>query len=277
MEIIKFRGASHRNGEFPFAILPENGIVVTPVAPMELVEGSSDIRIPAGIAELDEMCAGGFFKDSVTLVAGAAGTGKTLMAAHFLTGGVDASERSLLFSFEESRVQLYRNAKGWGIDFEGLEKQGRLKILCEYPEIRPIEDHLARMVGVIKEFSPGRVAVDSLSALQRVSTLKGFREFVIGLASVMKHEATTGMFTVTTPTLSSDPSFIEAHISTIADCIIFLRHVEVLGEMRRGLNVLKMRGSMHDRDIREFTIDRAGMRVGEPLRNAGGIPPVPRG
>ena len=63
----------------------------------------------------------------------------------------------------------------------------------------------------------------------------------------------------------------EAHISTITDTIVLLRYAEIYGTMRRGLTVLKMRGSLHDKDIREFTIDDAGMHIGRPFRNVGGI------
>jgi circadian clock protein KaiC len=63
----------------------------------------------------------------------------------------------------------------------------------------------------------------------------------------------------------------EAHISTICDSIILLRYVEILGEMRRGLTVLKMRGSPHAKDIREFSIDGSGMHIGKAFRNVTGI------
>ncbi len=63
----------------------------------------------------------------------------------------------------------------------------------------------------------------------------------------------------------------EAHISTITDSIILLRYVEMYGEMRRGLAVLKMRGSAHDKDIREVNIDHEGMHLGERFRNVVGI------
>jgi circadian clock protein KaiC len=63
----------------------------------------------------------------------------------------------------------------------------------------------------------------------------------------------------------------ETHISTLTDSIILLRYVEMFGEMRRGLTVLKMRGSMHDKDIREFTIDNRGMHIGRPFRQVTGI------
>ena len=66
-------------------------------------------------------------------------------------------------------------------------------------------------------------------------------------------------------------SVSEAHISSITDSIILLRYVEIFGEMRRGLAVLKMRGSMHQKEIREFTIDDKGMHIGPAFRNVSGI------
>jgi circadian clock protein KaiC len=66
-------------------------------------------------------------------------------------------------------------------------------------------------------------------------------------------------------------SITETHISTITDSIILLRYVEMFGEMKRGLTVLKMRGSMHNKDIREFTIDNRGMHIGDAFRNVVGI------
>jgi len=68
-------------------------------------------------------------------------------------------------------------------------------------ELSPLEDHLIRMKETIEEVRPHRVVVDSLSALERVSTLKSFREFVIGLTSFVKHQEITALFTSTTETL----------------------------------------------------------------------------
>jgi circadian clock protein KaiC len=217
------------------------------------------------------MCGGGFFRDSIILVSGATGTGKTLMVTEFMAGGMRSGERCLLFAFEESREQLFRNARGWGIDFERMESEGLLKVICEYPEVSSLEDRLLMMKDTIEAFKPNRVAVDSLSALERVSTNRGFREFVIGLTSFIKHQEIVGLFTNTTPTLTGGTSVTEAHISTLTDSIILLRYVEMFGEMRRGLTMLKMRGSQHDKDIREFTIDHEGMHIGQPFRNIGGI------
>ncbi|HPF57429.1 MAG TPA: ATPase domain-containing protein, partial [Candidatus Competibacteraceae bacterium] len=131
--------------------------------------------------------------------------------------------------------------------------------------------HLIAIKMAIDEFQPNRVAVDSLSALERVSTVKGYREFVIGLTSFIKHREIAGLFTSTTPRLIGGESITEAHISTITDSIILLRYVEMFGEITRGITVLKMRGSAHDKEIREFSIDASGMHIGKAFRNVTGI------
>ncbi|MBK1665286.1 circadian clock protein KaiC [Rhodospirillum rubrum] len=270
-EILKYRGAYHQKGEFPFAILPGSGIQVIPLSAMELRQGSSDRRIPSGSADLDGMCGGGFFRDSVVLVSGATGTGKTLMSTHFLNGGLQAGERCLLFAFEESRQQLFRNACGWGIDFQAAEESGQLRVVCDYPEVASIEDHLIKIKEEIDTFHPHRVAVDSLSAIARICSERGFREFVIGLTSFIKHQEVAALFTSNTPTLMGGSSVTEAHISSITDSIILLRYVETFGEISRGVMVLKMRGSRHDKEIREFAIDGTGMHIGRPFRTVTGI------
>ena len=270
LEILKYRGANHERGEVPFTIM-EEGIIVIPLAAQRLTQESSTKRVTSGIKQLDQMCGGGFFRDSIVLVSGATGTGKTLLTTQFLNGGIKANERTLLFAFEESRDQLYRNAAAWGMEFEKAEQRGRLKVVNQYPHAMPMEDHLVRMRDMIAEFKPNRVAVDSLSALERVFSLRSFREFVISLTSTLKKERVAGLFTSTTPQLLGGGSVTEKHISTLTDSIILLRYVEVNGAMRRSINVLKMRGSPHDTSLREYSIDGKGMHIGETFHGIAGI------
>jgi circadian clock protein KaiC len=272
VEVLKFRGAPHRKGEYPFSVLPAEGIVLIPLFQEEGLRGTStSVRITSGDTELDRMCGGGFFRDSIVLASGATGTGKTLLAAQYARGGASEGERTLMFAFEESREQLLRNAAGWGIDFEDLEDRGLLLLISEYPDTAGLEDHLIRMRNLMEEYAPSRVAIDGISALERLSSPRAFREFTFGLTSYIKQREMNGLFTATTPSLFGTGSVTEAHISSITDTVLLLRYVEVGGEMRRGLMVLKMRGSPHDRRIRDFTIDGRGMHIGLPFRNISGI------
>ena len=152
-----------------------------------------------------------------------------------------------------------------------MEREGLLHVVCEYPEAAGLEDHLIRIKSLLQEFRPQRLAIDSLSALERVSSENGFREFVIGLSSFIKHQEIAGLYTATTPSLLGGSSVTEAHISTLTDTIILMRYVEMYGEMRRGITILKMRGSRHEKVIREFTIDDKGMHIGLPFTNVFGI------
>lgn len=270
MEILKFRGTNHQKGEVPFTVIDREGVALLPLSSMELTQKSSTKRISSGIDTLDNMCGGGFFQDSIILISGATGTGKSLTTSHFVNNNRD-NDRSLLFGFEESRDQLIRNAAGWGMDFAAREKEGKLKIICQYPEIAALEDHLINMQEEIDRFKPTRVAVDSLSALERISVVKNFREFVLSLTETLKRHEIAGLFTSTTPSLLGGQSVTEAHISTITDSIILLRYVEMFGEMKRGITVLKMRGSRHDKNIKEYVIDDRGMGIGKSFANVTGI------
>ncbi len=129
-------------------------------------------------------------------------------------------------------------------------------------EVATLEEHLVTITAQIEDFRPTRVAVDSLSALERVGTVVGFRKFIVSLSASFKDRGLTALMTSTTPTFLGGASHSESHLSTVTDLIILLRHAEVAGAMQRGLVVLKMRGSRHDKDIRGFTVDAKGMHVG---------------
>ncbi|MBV5257670.1 circadian clock protein KaiC [Synechococcus moorigangaii CMS01] len=266
IEILKLRGTTHMKGEYPFTIT-NDGINIFPLGAMRLTQRSSNARISSGVETLDKMCGGGFFKDSIILATGATGTGKTLLVSKFLEEGCRRGERAILFAYEESRAQLSRNASSWGIDFEEMERKGLLKLLCSYPESAGLEDHLQMIKSEISEFKPSRIAIDSLSALARGVTNNAFRQFVIGVTGYAKQEEITGFFTNTTDQFMGAHSITESHISTITDTILMLQYVEIRGEMSRAINVFKMRGSWHDKGIREYTISEGGAAIKDSFRN----------
>ncbi|MGY3446273.1 MULTISPECIES: circadian clock protein KaiC [unclassified Bradyrhizobium] len=268
IEVLKMRGSHHVEGEAPFTLLGGRGVVAIPLSSLRLEQHSSTVRVTSGNADIDEMCGGGFFRDSVTLVSGATGTGKTLLVTNFLSGGVKAGERVLMFGYEESRGQLFRNASGWGADFAGMEADGKLKVVSLYPEAQGLPDHLLTIQGMVDEFKPNRIAVDSLSALERIAPETGFREFLISLTSFIKKREIAGLCTATSKSLIGGESASEQHISTMTDSIILLRYIQEQEVMHRGLMVLKMRGSEHAKEIRRFSIDGSGMHLGGPFKEA---------
>jgi circadian clock protein KaiC len=264
IEILKMRGCSHLRGEHLFTLLNE-GIVIVPVAVTSIGYGTSTHRISCGLPAVDDMFHGGLYEKSLWLVAGPTGTGKSFLSTHFVAGGVLAGERALLHSFEESHDQLLRNAAAWGLDLEAMEASGRLLIVAQAPEAASLEDHLQRMKSTIEQFQPDRIAIDSLTALQRIATIKSFREYVLGLAYHIKTHAMAGLVTSSVKNFLGSEGSGELHVSTISDVITLLHYVPVAGEMRRGLQVLKMRGSDHDKNIREYRITDKGIEVHEPF------------
>lgn len=266
IQILKIRGDSHHQGEFPFTI-SKSGISMLPLSSAKLQQSSSTDRISFGNKSLDSMTSGGLFRDSIILVSGPTGSGKTLMCTTFTAEACSHNEKVLMLAYEESREQLLRNAQGWGLDFQKWEDAGLLKVLCLYPESMGPEDHLLMIRREIEAFQPRRLIMDSISAMERVVAFRNFREFVIGLTAYAKEKEICSLFTSTTPRLSGGDSVTEAHISTITDAIILLRYVEVNGVLRRGVAVIKMRGSQHEKVVREFTIDDTGLQIGEPFKN----------
>jgi circadian clock protein KaiC len=271
LEILKFRGAPHHKGEFPFSIDGRSGITVIPLAETRLKTRALAERTSIGKARVDEMCGGGIFKDSIIMVSGATGTGKTMMVTEFLAAGLRAKERGLFYSFEESRPQILRNAASWGVDLGDAERAGMLRIDSRYPERMGLEDLLVEMRHQIEDFRPSRVAVDSLSVLDRVSSGASFREFVVGMTSLIKEYELVAMCTNTTGIGGGKQGSGLTQVSTITDAIILLRYVEVASAVRRCLTILKMRGSAHDKTITEYEIDENGMQVLGPLTRGSGI------
>ncbi len=261
IEILKYRGSVHSSGEQSFVIDPVAGFVIIPLTRLQLTQKSHETRVTSGIGQLDKMCGGGLIKDSIVLISGATGTGKTLMVTEFIKGGYEKGQKTLFLAYEESREQLTRNASGWGIDFKKMEAQGKVQIHAIYPETASLEEHLLNIQKLILTYKPARFALDSLSAIERGSSKKNFREFLIALTSFLKKQEITAVFTSTSTSIVGGTSVTDSHISTITDSIILLRYAEVHGDIHRVLTILKMRGSMHSKGIHEFDINEKGMTI----------------
>lgn len=264
IQIYKLRGDRHHKDEFPFTI-ESQGIVILPLSAAELTQSSSANRVSFGSSKLDEMAGGGLFQDSVILISGPTGSGKTLMGTTFASEACQRGERVLFLGYEESRPQLMRNAHSWGLGFQEWERAGLLKTVCQYPEAQGLEGHLYAIERQIEEFRPTRLVLDSISALERVGNVRNFREFVIGLTGFVKQQQVCTLLTSSSPSLSGGDSITDAHISTITDAIVLLRYVERDGALGRGVIIIKMRGSQHDKRFHEFTISDKGLEIGAPF------------
>lgn len=264
IQIYKLRGDRHYKDEFPFTI-ESSGFVILPLSAAELSQASSTTRVSFGSASLDRMAGSGLFQDSVIIISGPTGSGKTLMGTTFASEACRRGERVLFLGYEESRPQLMRNAHSWGLEFEEWERKGLLKTACQYPEALGLEGHLYAVQREIEEFRPTRLVIDSISALERVGNVRNFREFVIGLTSFVKQQQVCTLLTSSSPSLSGGDSITDAHISTITDAIILLRYVERDGALSRGVIIIKMRGSQHDKRFHEFTITGQGLEIGLPF------------
>lgn len=266
IQVHKLRGDRHHKDEFPFTI-ERDGICILPLSAAELTQASSVERISFGSPKLDEMAGGGLFHDSVILISGPTGSGKTLLGTTFAAEACRRGERVLLLGYEESRPQLMRNALSWGVDFQEWERKGMLRMVCQYPETQGLEGHLYVIQCEIERFRPKRLVLDSVSAMERIGNGRNFREFVIGLTGFVKQKQICSLLTSSSAKLSGGDSITDAHISTITDAILLLRYVETQGTLSRGVIIIKMRGSKHDKQFHEFTIDGQGLHIGEPFRH----------
>ncbi|WP_211264005.1 circadian clock protein KaiC [Streptosporangium amethystogenes] len=267
VEIVKFRGAPHRSGEWLFTIDPQDGIVVVPLAFLMSSGRASSERVSSGNTELDEMCGGGFYRDAIVLMSGPTGTGKTLAGLRFIATAFEAGERSLFCTFDETREQLLRNADGWGLDIRSMQASGLLQVISDYPEVASPEDHFLQLRRTIEEFGPRRLVIDTLSALERVVTPRALLDFVIALGAVLRQNEITTLFTARpTGRLMATGTPTTAEIAGFTDVWVLLQYVERVGEIQRAITVLQTRGSAHDQGIREVTVDGTGMHIGERLR-----------
>jgi circadian clock protein KaiC len=271
VEVLKLRGADHHKGEFPFVIDAQGGIEIVPFSPIEGDAPGSAERISLGNADLDTMCGGGMYRDALMMITGATGTGKTLIGLQFMVAGIDAGERVLYVSFEESRWQLERNAAVWGMDLETPERAGLLEIVSRYPARLGLEDLLVELKHIVEQFEPTRMVLDSVTAIEHNSPPKAFREFSVGLSGYLKGRGVATMMTTTLPNLLGGDHATDLCLSTIADAILSLRYFDLESEVRRAVLVLKVRGSRHASQMHEYEIHETGMTVLGPITGIRGI------
>src|SRR3989338_4008332 len=119
------------------------------------------MKVKTGIVGLDKLLTGGIPQDSVVLLSGSAGSGKTIFSLQFLIEGARSKERCLFLTFEETKEKIFDQAKQFGLDLDALQKK-------KYFEIKPISglgiiNILESIKNAINTFKPDRMVIDSIT------------------------------------------------------------------------------------------------------------------
>lgn len=260
IEVHKYRRSPHHKGEYPFTITSK-GVVIFPLDVAEMQKQKADSkRYPSGLAGLDEITNGGWLRDSIVLVRGPAGSGKTTLAGMYARAGALRGEKVVYYGFEETKPILMRNFAQIGMPMEDLEKAGNLRITSQYPEATSPEDMLVSLRHEMDHFKPSLIVVDSISSIEHSTSQRGFRQFMVGIASLLREHGRSALLTQTT---NADPRLEMGapYMSTIPDAILLMDYDWDARELSRSLRVMKMRGSAHATERRKLSIVPGGLRV----------------
>jgi circadian clock protein KaiC len=225
-------------------------------------------KVRSGIAGLDAITAGGLPRGRPTLVSGAAGSGKTLLAMQFLMqGALHEDEPGIFVSFEESAKDLASNVAGLGFDLPGLEKRGLLAL--EHVAIEPSQYFEAgefdlsglfiRLEHALNSTRAKRIVLDTIEVL-----FAGFSNHAIVRAELfrlfawLKKRGLTAVVTAEKGEGTLSRHGVEEYVS---DCVIFLDHRIIDQVSTRRLRVIKYRGTTHGTNEYPFIIDRNGLSV----------------
>jgi circadian clock protein KaiC len=276
LQVIKIRGQSPITGLQTFRV-SRDGIEVFPRLAVPLTGAASPApmtRIPSGIPDLDAMLHGGFLTGDSILIAGPAGTGKTLLSTHFIAAGVATGETGVIAVFEERPERYLERARSTGVDLRKMVADGRLEILYLRPVDLSVDETLHAILALVERTRAQRVVIDSLSGFELAVTpsfREDFRESLYRTISTLTATGITVMMTVEVLQSFTDLRFSPYEISFLADNLIIQRYVEMEGQLRRMLAVMKMRGSAHDTHLRLYQITEQGIRLGAFLEEYRGI------
>lgn len=261
LRIVKYRGTLHGTNEYPF-LIGRHGISVLPITSLGLDYKIPPGRISSGIQELDDMLSQkGFHRGSSILVSGAAGTGKTSLAASFVSAACQRGERCLYFAFEEAPSQVMRNMRSIGMNLAPFIKQGLLQFHANRPTLFGLEMHLVTMYDLVNEYKPQVVVMDPIDDFTTIGTLVEVKSTLTRIIDFLKTNQVTALFTTTLLDDGREQDVIG--VSSLIDAWIGLRNLESNGERHRGLFILKARGMAHSNQIRSFLLTNKGIRIGE--------------
>ncbi|MDO8564295.1 MAG: gas vesicle protein GvpD [Nanoarchaeota archaeon] len=273
--VVKVRGTDYRSGKVNFDITSE-GIVVYPKIPIDRKISKTEFknRVSTGISELDKMLQGGYPEGHMIMLSGNTGSGKTTTSMQFLLKGLEKGEKVIYINLEEPTSQILKTSEEHGWDLQKYEKEGRLKFITpDLIDIYP-DRILYQILHEVQKSNSTRVVIDSISSIISAGVNRDqLREFLLQLTGYFKTKGITCIMTylnedifggTAANTLAGGASS-ELRLSSVVDCIILLRYLERKNSIFKILNILKLRGSGHDKSIREFEITKEGVQIGERI------------
>lgn len=224
-------------------------------------------RLSMGIPELDKMMNGGIFEGDSLLIAAPSGTGKTALATQFIAAGIRNGESGIMAIFEERPKGYTHRADSFGLDLKTPQEQGKLEILYLRPLDLSVDEIMQEILDGVERTGAKRLVIDSLVSLEMALApgfREDFRESLYRLIVALTGAGVTILSTVEVEDKFTEFSFSHYTISFLTDDIIRMRYVEIDGQLRKIMVIIKMRGGNHSKDIREYVISDKGVVVISP-------------
>lgn len=232
-------------------------------------------RVKTGIPGLDELIEGGFPRGDTILIAGRAGTGKSILATQFLYKGVtEYNEPGVLVTLEEAPHLIRRNMMRFGMDLADLEKKGKLSIVDLSPskEVTPVKigeypsfdlsGLEAIILNHVKKTGAKRVVIDTLAILAyKFRSRDILREEFFKLAANITRAGTTLLLTSEIPAQHDGLGVFDIEAFLASGVIVLYNEMISETSRSRSIEVLKLRGSKHSSRIHSMRITDEGIRV----------------
>ncbi len=220
-------------------------------------------RVSTGIYNFDKLIEGGFKKKSTNLVAGGAGSAKTIFAIQFLVNGViKDNEPGVYITFEEKKEKLYEDMLSFGWDLAKLEKEGKFIFLEYTPEQvkKVLIEGGGTIDSLITKMNIKRLVIDSITsfALLYSDDLER-KQSALALIDLIDSWGCTAV--LTSQDESATGLVVSAALEFEVDSIILLYYVRIKGERTRAMEILKMRGTRHLGKTFAFDIGKNGITL----------------
>jgi circadian clock protein KaiC len=273
LRIVKARGMASMPGLHTMRITGA-GVQVFPRTPerAEDVHPAVQKRLSTGIAGLDEMMGGGIPVGDSLVLAGPTGTGKTTFAMKFIAAGLAAGETAVIAIFEEHPDIYLQRAKSVDVDLRAAVKENKLRIIYLRPLDLSVDETLDEIRTAVEALGATRVVIDSLSGFEMAlapAFREDFRESLYRLIGALTGIGVTMYSTVEVVEGGEGSAGLQLtgyQVSFLTDDILSQRYVEIEGELKKALVVVKMRGSAHSREFRTYEITGTGVQLRESLR-----------